>query len=187
MSAFFSYHDASVKAPIWDFKYKLRERALDELAGLMADELIAHLTDSLSDACFQGPAYLIYCPSSSFAAGKKAWDHMEKLSLQIESLINPKFPFLYICTNAVQVRSTDESQHEGTKGQRLKWSTERYGLSPAFQAALRPDIRIICIDDIITTGSTLRAVRQLLTDAGMNRIDSFAFCFTSLLNIGPIT
>lgn len=180
--ALMAYQDRAIKRCIWDFKYKLEKDSLEFFTRLMADELVAHLSDTMGNMPLCAPALVIYCPSSSFAAGERSWDQMRELSLGIEDLMNPEYPFIRICIDAIQTAEKKESQHSGTKSQRLLWSKQRYSPSPAFLNYIRSReaMHIICIDDIVTTGGTFSAVRNILREAGLQRVDCFALCFTEL-------
>ncbi len=184
------YKEPEIRRAVWNFKYYLHKESLRLFACIMVDELVAHLTNRLTDLPLSSPALLIYSPSSSYCAGKKAFDQMRELSLEIEKLLGSgsKKPFMQICTDAVQVTKNDKGQHFGTRAERLQWSRERYCLSPAFTSHVKnlgPSVHIICIDDILTTGATFLAITNLLTSnlTGKKvRVDCFALCFTELGN-----
>lgn len=180
--ALFPYRDPDIKRFIWNLKYRLSPESTVIIGRILADELIADLGDTLSHLPLNGPAYIIYAPSSAFASGKRADDQMKIVALAAEGTQNAACPFFSICINAVRISKDMTAQHAGSKKDRLSWSKERYSLSPAFLAKLKADpfVHIICIDDILTTGATLSAIKNLTLDGGAHRVDCLTLTFAEL-------
>ncbi len=176
--AFFSYKEKAVKKCIWDFKYYFKAFATEQFADILADELVSHLSDTIGNIPFNSPTLLTYCPSSSFASGKKAKDHMHELVLKIERGTQS---FVHICTGAIVISKKAESQHFGNMAERQMWAKERFSLSTGFKGYIKtiPAVKIICVDDIITTGSTLKAVKNIFNSEDFD-LEFFALCFTEL-------
>lgn len=204
--SFFNYKDPIIKKTIWGFKYKLDAKSLEAFSHILFDEVIAHLFDTASLITFSIPTFIVYCPSSSYISGKKHFDQMKELSLYIEKLQNPSQPFFSTCCDAINVLSTKD-QHLGTKIERLAWAKNKYKTTNNFRNIIEKflyshrfkndpglnsdtkthiDIHIICIDDILTTGATLKAVNTALlasqnyTDNFNIHITNFTLCFTEL-------
>lgn len=168
---FFSYKDPLMKRLVWDFKYKLDPVALESFTEVMADEIIARLSDTLID---MRPSLLVYAPSSSFASSKRKWDQMKELSIRLEPYLES---FAHICIDAVDISNEHRSQHSGGRYERIKWSKDRYTLSTSFLEHIKDaHARVLCIDDIVTTGSTLSAIKMLLNAHGITEVDCLAIC-----------
>jgi predicted amidophosphoribosyltransferase len=79
-----------------------------------------------------------------------------------------------------------ESQHKGNRAQRIVWSKNRFRLSGETSAILEklytsdcktgPVVRVICIDDILTTGATMVSVR----DTVKNKFPNIEVSFSTL-------
>lgn len=199
--SFLPYSDETIKSLVWDFKYRLPDRggAACFFSDIMSDELISFLSDTLGNNPLSTPALLVYCPSSSFASGKKEWDQMKELALLVEKQTVSFQPYLNVCINAIEVRDTKE-QHTGTRKERLLWSKGKYRVSENFKKYIDlsrnsgRNVHIICIDDILTTGATLQAAFAAVTDAFNDAnscnthapysLSAFTLCFTEAKNSG---
>jgi len=78
---------------------------------------------------------------------------------------------------AILVRATDRgSQTALTPAERMENMRGVFGaVSPKGHAAERPGMRVILIDDVLTTGATLGAAATALTRAGWKRVAAVTF------------
>lgn len=172
------YKNPSVRSLIWDFKYYLKPYALNLCTDIMYDELVADMSDRVAMIPFHGSTtcLVIHCPSSTFFKGEKAFDHMKELLTKAERYLNPDAPFFTACIHAILPNRGEKAQHLGTRDERLKWARERFSLSEEFIKFVRtrhlgartPPSHIYCIDDVTTTGASLRAIEELVrTQTGL--------------------
>ena len=147
------YTNPYIKRIIWNFKFKRKKEETIALSYILYDEIISILSDSIP----KRNVTLLYPPSSSYVLGKKNFDHMENLSKHLFELQNIKFPFFKIEYDAIGIKDNIHIQHTGTKTERREWSKNKYILVKQIDSRT-----VICIDDVLTTGSTLKSINDLL-------------------------
>jgi predicted amidophosphoribosyltransferase len=140
------YKNPYIKRYIWNFKYHKHEAEMKAFSSILQDEIIA----LISDTSIMKPVSLIYPPSSSHQLGQKDFNHMEILLNTLNS------EFFKVVHNAVSIRKEIKPQHIGTGKERVVWSKNKYVLNLKVNAHY-----VICIDDVLTTGNTLKAMNSL--------------------------
>lgn len=201
---FLKYKDPEVKKRIWQFKYYLNQVALTECTYILYDELIAEVSDRVSQIPFCDPYPLIHCPSSTYFKGNKKFDHMKELVCKFDELQNPESHFFISCTHAILPRANQatnsgdirlaghvgaetnmRAQHTGTRKERLEWADQRFFISEKFENYFKEKLgdsvlserpTIYCIDDVITTGASLSSVSKLLQNKFNVRVKTFCIC-----------
>ena len=184
------YKKDSVKRMVWRFKYYLNKDALKTCTYILYDQLIADVSDRVGKLPFQAPSILIHYPSSTYFRGDKSFDHMEELTRLLDSFQSVHNPFFICCTHAVLPRLVEPlhkiqytPQHLGTRRQRFEWSKKRFVISSTFGTYMEKRIRegvptthIYCIDDIVTTGSSMHAVSKMLNEKFNVEVIKFCIC-----------
>lgn len=172
-----TYQNPEIKRLIWKFKYYLHQDALEMCANVLYDQLIADISDTISKIPFQKPYILVHCPSSTYFKGLKKFDHMKELTLRMDALQDSHNPFFTCCIHAIVPNERYafglDSQHTGTRAERLAWAKQRFELSESFVQYMRdvvadskqntPDL-IYCIDDVVTSGASMKAISQMLQE-----------------------
>lgn len=126
-------------------------------------------------------ALIINIPSTSYWMSKKSFDHMHILTRQIVKMneinevnannrannskdFNNVLKIIHLA-HAIVPRVVKGSQKKLTKEQRIFQSNNAYKLSWGFKKLLQNiDCHIIILDDIHTTGSTIKSCRQTIED-----------------------
>lgn len=184
------YKKDSVKRMVWRFKYYLDKDTLLACTYILYDQLIADASDRVNRLPFQAPSILIHYPSSTYFRGNKNFDHMKELVLLLDSFQSMHNPFFICCTHAVLPRLAGPlhkiqytPQHLGTRRQRFEWSKKRFVISSTFGTYMEKRIRegvptthIYCIDDIVTTGSSMQAVSKMLKERFNVEVIKFCIC-----------
>jgi len=191
--ALLPYQDDKIKDAIWILKYNSAKKHAIPFAHIIYDELIGMITDKWPIVGYGDPIPLIYIPSSTYASGRKKFDHMKGLSQYIGKRLDPSQHFLKTYPDAVQISKRylrARSQHQGTRGQRRLWAQDRFVISQDFIKKIRDHMSdglakrpiggpptIFCIDDVVTTSSTFnslaRAIKVHIPEA---RIVCLALC-----------
>ncbi len=155
VSCFLPYQNPVIKKSIWNFKYHRMSEETRAFSDILYDEVTSRISDSIS----MRPAILIYPPSTSYTKRTKSFDHMKVLSVHMEKLQNQQHPFFMVQHDIFSVKQDLPPQHRGTKIDRVLWSKHKYELRKEIDLN---NCLIVCIDDILTTGSTMRAISRLL-------------------------
>jgi predicted amidophosphoribosyltransferase len=151
------YQNSCIKRAIWNFKYYQKETEIKTFSDILSDELIAQLTDNVSTLPLRTPFSLVYPPSTSYMLGTKTFDHMKVLSDMICILQNKDFPFFKAEHGVFKIKEDIKPQHLSSKKERSSLSKDKYILKKEITSHT-----IICIDDVLTTGNTIKSINRLL-------------------------
>lgn len=161
----FHYHDPTIKKLIWAFKYQGKRK----VAGLFADVLYEHLLEKLSDDAlfldFTRPI-IIPIPLSKKRRRKRGFNQSELIAEQLTR--KDRANFFDIQTHVlIRVRETEHQARIENKEKRLKNVEGAFTIRGAHKIKNR---NIILLDDVITTGSTMREAQKVLIAAGVKKI-----------------
>lgn len=156
----FNYDDAPVKALI----YKLKEKGTRCVVSLLSDAIAKRMSDEYKDLTFD---YITYAPSSFLKRSKKGFDHAQLIAKEVSKALD--IPF----TKPPIKRHSLFSQKYLSFSQRLKNAQNGYT-----KTKLKLSGRVLIIDDIITTGSTLSVCSSLIKSAGAKEVYA-AVCASS--------
>jgi competence protein ComFC len=166
--ALFDYSDPFVKHLIWTLKYKGNKKILRICAGRIYDIIIHELTELKTFSHFSDPL-LLPIPISKQRKKKRGFNQMELVAKTLADLDRNTFFIL-------ELNILRKSKH--TPPQTILGRKERLkNLRGCFEVVNKERIKnrnIILLDDVATTGSTLREARRVLLDAGARRVISFA-------------
>jgi predicted amidophosphoribosyltransferase len=185
----FPYRNTEIKASLLAIKRgKLGSKKKDRshvgafaLAESFSDELIAHISDCVGRLPIaKSLPYLTHVPSSSYALGRKNFDHMEILLTSVEQNFSA---FFTLCTNVILIKPqatpyiyTQTSQHHLSRRDRFTASESRFCINKEFLNVIYSTSILYCIDDITTTGATFTAIQKLLSEtAAPNTLKTSAF------------
>ncbi|MDY6065411.1 MAG: phosphoribosyltransferase family protein [Finegoldia sp.] len=135
----------SVKKLIYDYKFKGRQKIRDYFASLMAEKIAEkNLTDYS----------VVIVPSSKKTLKQRGFDHIG----EIARALSAKTGMEYIEDCLIKTRET-KKQHELSRNERAKNLAGAFGLVKDISGK-----KILVIDDIVTTGHTLREIGKLIHD-----------------------
>lgn len=183
---FMEYQNPAIKKALWQFKYYLNPQTLVQCTYILYDELIAEMSDRITKIPFRCPPPLVHCPSSTYFKGNKKFDHMKELVVRFDKLQNADAPFFVCCTHAIlpNLKSSSDTdiqaQHTGSKKERFEWASKRFSISDTFEQYLKENSdklgridTIYCIDDVVTTGASLKAISKLFQNKFNIRVKTF--------------
>lgn len=156
----FNYADAPVKALV----YKLKSKGTRNVVSLLSKAIIKRIGDEYKDISFD---YITYAPASFIKRSKKGFDHAYLLAKEVSKALD--IPL----TKPPIKRHSLFSQKYMSFSQRLKNAQNGYS-----QTSLKLSGRILLIDDIITTGSTLSVCSDIIKRAGAKEVYA-AVCASS--------
>jgi competence protein ComFC len=154
ITSVFSYKDPLVRELVWQIKYKKNKHAV-EIAGYALYETFKNIT---------GNILLIPIPLSKKRRRERGYNQCELIIDEIVRLDNRFVRDYEILKRVIHKdRQTDKNREE-----RIQNSEN------IFDAIKKCDaqIKIIIIDDVTTTGSTLREARTALLNAGYNNVEA---------------
>lgn len=159
--ALFSYKDPRVTALVWEIKYHANSRAIGLIAPLLTDMIHEEYADlSLID---NWKDWLLV-PVPSFESNRK---HMQKLCEEIAHLLPSEIIYSpSILKKVVRTTKQHTLKDRHTRLSNLHYTQEVVGTLPSSPS-------VILIDDVTTTGATLKESRRALMDAGVKHIIAF--------------
>lgn len=142
------------------YKFGHTRQAARPLSRLMADEL----QQFNSDTDIDGANYLVVpVPTASSRVRARGFDHSYLLAKGLASQLNLKYsPALGRLGQARQVGAK--------RAERIKQQTAQYFLRRPVQGQ-----NILLVDDVVTTGATLRSATKTLRAAGAKKVDALVF------------
>lgn len=166
ITALFQYKDRKVKAIIWELKYRENIIPLGVIGKMIFDEIVAVFSDIVlfdNDAEF----LLIPIPMTDSAKGVRGYNQSELIAKAIIESDTQRI-LVYAPQWFRKVKDTPKQSRSESKTDRTK------NLENCFEADSRVGGKyVILIDDVVTTGSTLKEARKTLLNAGAR--DVFAF------------
>lgn len=162
----FKYKDRKVKAIIWELKYKENILPLETIGKMIYEEIISEIADVL---LFNATAefLLLPIPLTEKTKAERGYNQSELIAKAVlENDIQHKL--LYAPQWFSKIKETEKQSHSNNKIERIN------NLSNCFRADERVSGKyVFLIDDVVTTGSTLREARKTLLSMGS--VDVFAF------------
>lgn len=162
----FQYKDKRVKAIIWELKYKENIKPLTTVSKLIYDEIIQTVSDIVifnKNAEF----LLIPIPMTEKAKIERGYNQSELISKAILENDTQRI-LVYAPQWFIKIKETPKQSHSGTKEERIR------NLENCFEANKNVSGKyVFLIDDVVTTGSTLKEARKTLIDAGVEEVYAF--------------
>lgn len=139
-----------------DYKFK-SERAVTKVLAMMLDRVLPELPKN---------TVIVPIPTASAHVRQYGFDHARLLAraLARERKLKIVYPL---------IRTNNQTQHFLSRAEREKVAQMSFQLKKNAEVP----INILLLDDIVTTGATLRAVRTLLRDAGAKNIKIAVICY----------
>lgn len=166
ITSLFQYKNDTVRAIIWELKYKGVTLPLDNIGKLMFDEILASISDTILFEA-QAKFLLIPVPISNESRAERGYNQSEYIARSIVSHDSERL-LLYAPQWFEKIRETPKQSKTESREDRLR------NLHGCFRADPRiANHYVILVDDVVTTGSTLSEARKTLLEAGSR--DVFAF------------
>lgn len=166
--ALFPYEDV-IKKLLWELKYHSNARVAEIVAVYLADSLVELQAEHLSLYPKSGPAILVPVPIARSREFKRGFNQAESLARAVAQ--NYPESFVVDTTLVRKIRSTKPQVTCASRAERL---TNVVG---AFEAHLSQELchkQIIIIDDVTTTGATMREIVKVLREAGAHNVSALA-------------
>lgn len=164
----FDYRHPPIKKAIWLLKYKGKRR----LARVFAEALYPHMLEELSDiVLFENfhNALLIPIPLSKKRHRERGFNQTELIARELV-LLDKGTNFNLVTTVLTKPKETVHQAHVKERKDRVRNLLGTFSVQKRDQVAGR---NIILIDDVTTTGATLKEARSVLRANGAKKIIAF--------------
>lgn len=157
-SSLFAYKDERVSRLVWSIKYKNDQHAVAIGAYALYEKL----------KTLNGTLVLIPTPVTPKRRRERGYNQCELLIEEIKRL-DTKNHFLYL-PNLLERTTNTEAQKTKSRTDRLDGTKNLYGVNKNDANTIEGSPCIIIIDDVITTGSTMKAAQDALRSAGFSNV-----------------
>ncbi len=165
---FFSYRDTLIRAAIWQIKYRNDQRVVKMLAQVIHEELLVILVEKIFFENFSNPI-LIPIPLSAARLKARGYNQTENLVREMAKLDGGKN--FQLLTNVLTKIKETLPQSSLPRPLRLQNLKNCFRLNSPEKICKR---NIVLLDDVVTTGATLREAATTLRLAGAHQILSIA-------------
>ena len=162
-SPIFNYRNKNVRTCIWAIKYKAHRVMIRKMSGFLYEEVLCLAEEEL---LMQGKkkVALVPIPASKRRVRKYGFNQCRLLCEEVVK-INKEIKIFDILE---KVRESDH-QTRLSRTERIKNMKESIGLRRGYAGQVSVNIKdylLIIIDDVYTTGATIKEARRALAEAG---------------------
>jgi competence protein ComFC len=166
--ALFQYRDKVVRQAIWQIKYTGNKKITEKFSKLLYEFIIESISDETTFSNLTRPI-IAPIPANKSSLKEKGFDQCALIAKEIYKLDNEEN--FEVCLDAL--KKTKETEHQSkikNRAKRLK------NLEGSIQAVTEKVVgrNIILIDDVITTGATMKEASKALREAGAKKVIGFA-------------
>jgi ComF family protein len=169
-----SDYDAPLKSDVYRLKYKHDAQIASDLGQLVARRL--------KDAQVEEyPTALIVVPVPWYRLWRRGYNQ----SLLLANAIRKQMRLTDHEVSILQPfgrRSVGFGHTRMKRGERLKKSASEFYLKPRLAKSLSHHSHVAIVDDVVTTGATVKQLSTLLLEKGVQRIDIYCVCRTEKPN-----
>ncbi|MCR4330727.1 MAG: phosphoribosyltransferase family protein [Patescibacteria group bacterium] len=166
--AIFAYQNKVIKKALWELKYKKRTIIAKQCADLLYDRMLEELSDMRTFHDFTNPL-LVPIPLSAKRLRERGFNQSELIAREIHRrdcgrsfTLSPDL-----------LMKTKDTQSQMSIKDKAKRAENIKGCFAVVDQPLTKGKNIILIDDITTTGATLKEARRVLLEAGARKVIAF--------------
>ena len=165
--ALFQYRDKTTKSAIWAIKYSANKIIAEKFSRLLYEYIIESISDDMVFSNFTKPI-IVPVPASKSSLKKRGYNQCEMIVNNLIKFDGRKnFEF---CVYAIKkIRETDHQSEMKNRQERLKNLQGSMFANPNKVSGRN----IILIDDVITTGATMKEALRSLKEAGAKKVIGF--------------
>ncbi len=166
--ALFQYKNKTVRLTIWEIKYKANKKITALFSKLLYEFILEEIVDEIVFSNFQNPL-LIPIPASKGRIRERGFNQCELILKEIQKLDTENF--FKVSFNALRkIKETPHQSKLKNKEKRLKNLKGCFLADPGIVAGRN----VVLIDDVITTGQTMKEAAKTLRGAGAKKVIGFA-------------
>lgn len=165
--SFFNYKDPLVQQALWELKYRGNSYVAKLFADVLYDEIIEYIADQTLFQDFTEPI-IIPIPLSKARLHQRGWNQTEMIADALQK--KDKNRSFTVQKDILIKKFHTSSQTKLSRSQRMK------NLKGCFEVIKPDDVKnrnIILLDDVTTTGSTIKEASSTLKKAGARHIVAF--------------
>ena len=166
--AVFSYEDAHVREIIWEIKYRKNTTLAKKMAEILYDLIKQELAERTLTENFKHPL-LIPLPMSAERRKERGYNQTEIICEALVAL-DTEHLFEYVPNILIKDRHTQSQTKTTSKRERVRNIENSMRVVDAESVRGRS---IILLDDVSTTGATVKEAKRALREAGARKLLAF--------------
>ncbi|MFA6430544.1 MAG: phosphoribosyltransferase family protein [Candidatus Paceibacterota bacterium] len=166
--ALFQYKNKIVKQAIWEIKYKKNKGILEKFSKALYDFILEEIGDELLFNNFQSPI-LVPIPTSKENLRERGYNQCELIIKELIKIDGGE----NFSTDFKALKKIKETKHQAKTKNKMQRLKNLDGCFYVDKERIKGK-NIILIDDVITTGATMKEARQALEEAGTKKVIGFA-------------
>lgn len=159
----FSYRHPPLRRLIWELKFKGRYGIADIFGEVLADAALSLLED---EALYGESKEVVVIPIPSSVSGKKKRGYNQATLLAKAMIAKTTIPMTLLEDVLIKTKDTTRQSEIKHRGDRLKNLVGAFAIP---HHSLKGKV-VLLIDDVVTTGATIKEARRALRTAGASRI-----------------
>ena len=167
ITSIFSYRSNEIRKALWSLKYKNNKRIARVLAAVLYDAILEDMGDARAFTAARSYT-LIPIPLHAKRQKQRGYNQSELICKEL-SLIDP-VSFTYISDVLYRKRDTPSQTTLQNKAERIKNVRDCFAVTDPSRIK---NTNIILIDDITTTGSTLKEAMKILRKNGAKKVAAY--------------
>ena len=162
LQAVVSYKHRTVRAMIWNIKYKKNPDALYCGGYLLYNHIKVHYMIA------KETLYIVPIPVSPSRRRERGYNQCELLA-QVVVALDTSGSLQLVPNLLLRIKNTEKQTFKSRK-ERLASMEKVFSLNRVVMRAVKKDVCIVVLDDVITTGSTLRAAIECFRESGYKNV-----------------
>lgn len=166
--ALFQYKNKIARKAIWEIKYRGNKKIAEKLSKLFYEFILETAADEMLFSNFTNPL-LLPIPASKSTLKERGFNQCELIAKEVEKIdIGKNFEINF---NALRkIKETPHQSKSKNRAERLENLKNSFGTDSKKVKGRN----IIVIDDVITTGATMKEAMKTLHAAGAKKVLGFA-------------
>jgi len=167
-NALFQYKNKLSRKAIWAIKYNKNQNIIKKFSNLLYEFILENISEEMTFSTFNNPL-IIPIPMHKNNLKERGYNQSELVAKEIFRIDEGK-NFEILLNTLTKIKETPHQSSLKNKSERLK------NLKDCFRAdeKLVKNRNIILIDDVITTGTTMKEASKTLREAGAKKVVCFA-------------
>jgi competence protein ComFC len=168
--ALFSYRHPLIRRGIWEIKYRGNEKIAKIFARVLFEEMVAELIDL--DPIGQTKPLITIVPMTDARRRARGFNH---LAMLVKNLPVETANFFTLETALLKkVKNTPAQTSLKNRKERLRNPIGSFAVTANKKTNLLAGATVFVVDDVTTTGATLKEIRKVLRAEGVRQLLCFA-------------
>ena len=166
------YKEPLIRALVHTAKFKNNQHSAELLGKVLADYLLSELSDQeLFASAGSGQIFLVPIPLSSQRRRERGFNQSECICQVAQQQLPEHLSVLNLLTRP---HHRPPQTRASSRTERIKNIKGVFAINQAVARSLSPQIPIFIIDDVTTTGATLKEAIKTITESGFTNVSAIA-------------